>query len=303
MKRYLLAAIVIALLGAACSGGGNVAATVNGTDLDVETIEGLINPSNGEMTDEQFHDALTAVVQWTAIEDAAQNDFEISPTDEEIFEYSNQILAAQGQGATREQFLETQQVTEEGFLLYAAQLLVGEEVIGQLSEEVVPPTAEEAQQLFDEDPRSWTLVCAAHILVETEEEAGAVQARLDDGEEFAALATELSTDPGSASNGGDLGCSTPVGFVDEFAEATMTGVIGEATDPVQTQYGFHIIRVDSRTEATTEELSQALTEIRLADVVDEWYLGAVIAADVTIAAEYGAWEIDPVPTIVPPVAE
>jgi parvulin-like peptidyl-prolyl isomerase len=303
LKRYLFAAIVLALLGAGCSGGGNVAATVNGTDLDVETIEGLINPLGDEMTDEQFQDALTAVVQWTAIEDAAQNDFEISPTDEEILEYSNQILAAQGQGASREQFLETQQVTEEGFLLYAAQLLVGERVIGQLSDEVVPPTPEEAQELFNEDPQSWTLVCAAHILVETEEEAAAIQARLDDGEDFAALATELSTDPGSGPNGGDLGCSTPVGYVDEFAEATMTSVLGEIAGPVQTQFGFHLIRVDSRTEATTEELSQALTEIRLADVVDGWYLGAVTDADVTIAEEYGTWELDPVPTIVPPLAE
>jgi parvulin-like peptidyl-prolyl isomerase len=85
----------------------------------------------------------------------------------------------------------------------------------------------------------------AHILVATEEEARAVLARLDAGEEFGALAAELSTDPGSAQNGGVYEGIGPGEFVPEFDEY-MFGRLqpGETTtEPVQTQFGYHIIRL------------------------------------------------------------
>ncbi len=301
MKRLLIV-VVIALLAASCSGGGDVAATVNGVDIEVATIEGLVNPTDEGLADDQFLNALIAVVQWSAITDAAKADFAIEPTDDEITEYADQIFAAQGSGLTREDFLQAQQVSEDGFALYAAQLLIGERILEELEAQVDAPTAEEAQQLLIDDPKSWTLVCAAHILVATGEEASTVQARLADGEDFAAVATELSLDTGSGADGGNLGCTAPVQYVEEFADATMSGAIGEVVGPVETQFGFHLIRVDSRTEATTEELQQALADLRLSDLVETWYFDAVIGAEVTVDAQYGTWETDPVPTIVPPVS-
>ncbi len=301
MKRTI-PALLLALLVTACSSGGEVAATVNGADIEVETIRNLVFSADGELSDEQFLDALTAVVQWQAIGDAARAEFAIDPTEDEITAYSDQIFAAQSGGMTRDQFLETQQVSEEGFALYAAQLLVGERIVAELESQVPAPTAAEAGQLLIDDPRSWTLVCAAHILVETEEEATAIQARLADGEEFAALATELSLDTGSGANGGDLGCTAPSRWVDPFAEASLSGEIGSVTGPVESQFGFHLIRVDSRTEATTEELQAALSDIRLGELVEGWYFDAVAGAAVTVDAEYGTWETDPIPTIVAPAS-
>ena len=301
MKR-LLPALLLTLLAASCSGGGDVAATVNGADIEVETIRGLVTTGAGEVSDEQFLDALTAVVQWTAIGDAARTEFAIDPTDDEIAAYADQIFAAQAGGMTREQFLETQQVSESGFALYAGQLLVGEQVLAELETRVEQPTADEARQLLIDDPRSWTLVCAAHILVATEEEALAIKARIADGEDFAELAAELSTDTGSGANGGDLGCTPPSRWVDPFAEASLTAELGTVTDPVESEFGFHLLRVDSRTEATTEELQAELEGMRLREIAGEWYLAAVAGADVTVAAEYGTWETDPVPTIVAPTS-
>lgn len=301
MKR-LFPALLLTLLAASCSSGGDVAATVNGSDIEADTIRGLVAAPDGEVTDEQFLDALTAVVQWQAIGDAARAEFAIDPTEEEIADYADQIFAAQGAGSTRDEFLASQQVSEEGFALYAGQLLVSEQVLAQLETRVEQPTAEEAEQLLIDDPRSWTLVCAAHILVATEEEATAIKDRLADGEDFAELAIELSIDTGSGANGGDLGCTPPSRWVDPFAEASLSAEIGTVTDPVESQFGFHLIRVDSRTEATTEELQQGLTDQRLGEIVQNWYLAAVSDAEVTVAEQYGTWETDPVPTIVPPAS-
>ena len=60
--------------------------------------------------------------------------------------------------------------------------------------------------------------------------------------------------------------------------------------------------MDSRTEATTEELQQALRDIRLGEIVEDWYFAAVTGAEVTVAEEDGTWELEPIPTIVPPVS-
>jgi parvulin-like peptidyl-prolyl isomerase len=302
LKRYIFAAIAVALLSAACSGGGSAAATVNGVDIEIDTINGLVATTDTELSDQQFLDALTAVVQWNAISDAARDEFEIEPTDDEITAHGDQIFAAQGQGMTRDQFLELQQVSEDGFALYAAQLLIGEQILGELEAQVEEPTVAEAQQLLVEDPKSWTLVCAAHILVAAEEEAIAVQARLEEGELFAEVASEVSIDTGSGAAGGDLGCTPPSQWVVEFGDAAMVADIGEVVGPVESQFGFHLIRVDSRTEATTDELQSALSDLRLSEIVEAWYFAAVTGAEVEVSEEYGTWEIDPIPTIVPPVS-
>jgi parvulin-like peptidyl-prolyl isomerase len=86
-------------------------------------------------------------------------------------------------------------------------------------------------------------VWARHILVKTIEEAVAVQARLRNGEDFAKVAAEVSTDPGSKDKGGDYGWFGKGAMVAPFEQAAFTQPIGVIGDPVQTDYGFHIIQV------------------------------------------------------------
>ena len=93
---------------------------------------------------------------------------------------------------------------------------------------------------------------ARHILVATEEEAQTVIERLDDGEDFADLAMELSTDTGSGANGGDLGWFSRDAMVESFAEAAFTQEIGTVGDPVESQFGWHIIEVLEREERELE---------------------------------------------------
>jgi peptidyl-prolyl cis-trans isomerase C len=102
---------------------------------------------------------------------------------------------------------------------------------------------------------------AAHILVATEEEAADIRARIDAGEDFAALAAEHSTDPGSAANGGSLGWFGLGRMVPEF-ETAVTGLeVGAVSDPVETQFGWHVIRLDDTRQTSLPPLEALRGEI------------------------------------------
>ena len=88
---------------------------------------------------------------------------------------------------------------------------------------------------------------ARHILVETEDEAKAVLAELKKGADFAELAKSKSKDPGSA-DGGDLGYFTKDQMVPEFSEVAFKLDKGALSDPVKSQFGWHIIKVEDKRE-------------------------------------------------------
>ena len=102
-------------------------------------------------------------------------------------------------------------------------------------------------------------VCASHILVPTLEEALAAKERIDGGEDFATVANELTQDPGGRDKGGELGCTAPSSYVPEFAEAVSTLEIGQLGGPVQTQFGFHLIKVTSREAPSFEQAKAQIT--------------------------------------------
>ncbi len=89
-------------------------------------------------------------------------------------------------------------------------------------------------------------VSARHILVESEDDAKKIAADLKAGGDFAAIAKERSKDPGSKDQGGDLGFFAKDQMVPEFAEAAFKLDKGQVSDPVKSQFGWHIIRVDDK---------------------------------------------------------
>jgi len=89
-------------------------------------------------------------------------------------------------------------------------------------------------------------VDASHILVDDEAQLKVVQEKLKAGEDFAEVAKEYSKDPGSATNGGELGYFDRNKMVPEFEEAAFNLEIGEMSEPVQTQFGFHIIKLNDK---------------------------------------------------------
>ncbi|MBB3711406.1 peptidyl-prolyl cis-trans isomerase C [Limimaricola variabilis] len=138
-------------------------------------------------------------------------------------------------------------------------LLAGEAITEMMGEEV---SDEELQAAYDEafaDAEATNEYNASHILVETEEEAQAVLERLEAGEEFAEIAKEVSTDPGSGAQGGSLGWFADGMMVQPFQDAVAALEKGETTEtPVETQFGFHVIRLD---DTRTQE-PPTLDEVR-----------------------------------------
>ena len=101
-----------------------------------------------------------------------------------------------------------------------------------------------------------------HILVDNEQQAKDLIAKIKAGASFEDLAKQFSKDPGSGKNGGDLDWSDPKAYVPEFAEAATHLQKGQMSDtPVHTQFGWHIIRVDDVRSITPPPLEQVRPQI------------------------------------------
>jgi peptidyl-prolyl cis-trans isomerase C len=103
-------------------------------------------------------------------------------------------------------------------------------------------------------------VHARHILVPTEDEAKAIEDQLKKGADFAALAKEKSKDPGAA-DGGDLGYFTKDQMVPEFADAAFKLDKGQISDPVHTQFGWHIIKIEDKRTKPTPTFDQVKAQL------------------------------------------
>ena len=133
---------------------------------------------------------------------------------------------------------ERNKVLMEALLQDAGQAAVTDEAMHKVYDEAVKQMPPEEE------------VHARHILVATEDEAKEIEAELKKGADFATLAKEKSKDPGAA-DGGDLGYFTKDQMVPEFADAAFKLDKGQISDPVKTQFGWHIIKVeDKRTKPT-----------------------------------------------------
>jgi len=105
---------------------------------------------------------------------------------------------------------------------------------------------------------------AAHILVDTQEKAAALKAEIDTGADFAELARANSTD-GAAESGGDLGWFGPGMMVKPFEDAVLAMKPGEVAGPVQTQFGWHLIKLAETRIASAPPLDQVRDELATRD--------------------------------------
>ena len=144
-------------------------------------------------------------------------------------------------------------------------------------------------------PSESGMVCVAHILVADEATADDLRDQLDAGADFADLAAQYSTDAGTATNGGIIPCASlstfSTNYIPEFATAAVEAEIGDVVGPVQTQYGYHLIKV-----RPYEELTDADIEALLADTLVRFGF-AVDEAGVWVDPRFG--EFDPARGLVP----
>lgn len=139
---------------------------------------------------------------------------------------------------------------------------------------IVPPTEEEIKALYEENKAVMTQLSASHILIKYADTANApsdeekatvlekikaVKARIDAGEDFAEVAKEVSDCP-SGNNGGDLGIFAPGQMVPEFEAALLTLKEGEISGPVETMFGYHLIKAGKCEAKSLEEVRPGLVD-------------------------------------------
>lgn len=246
MKRVIVAtSLTIGLLGlTACGSKGNseiVAETDAGNVTKEEFYEELKTRSGAEV--------LRELVTLTILEDK----YEV--TDEQIEKELDKIKDQVGEGY--EDVLASQGLTEEVLKKDIKNSLLQEAAIT----EGIEVSDEEIEKYYE---RMKTEIEARHILVEDEETAKEMKDKLEKGEDFAKLAEENSTDEASAAEGGNLGFFTVGSMLPEFEDAAFSMDVDEISDPVQSDFGFHIIEVTDKKEVEEDigSLEDNKSEIR-----------------------------------------
>ncbi len=217
--------------------GDGVVATINGsevTEADLRLMEAELGQQLGQLPpDQRRAAALTAYIEIKLLADAAE---EAGLADDPDFARRMELLRIRAlHGAYIEDTISSQLTDEIMRARY------DEEIAG------IEPTNE---------------IRARHIIVESEEEAAAIIAQLDEGGDFEELAREHSQD-GAAAQGGDLGYFARGQMVPEFEEAAFALEVGAySSEPVETQFGWHVIQLVDRRTQTPPSFDQVRAQLR-----------------------------------------
>lgn len=179
-------------------------------------------------------------------------------------------------GIFQENVFEEANMSEDDYIrLWARPQLVRQRVVHEITSQV-PQTAEQ--------------VNAQHILVATEDLANQLYAQATSGADFGALARANSTDTATAATGGQLGWFTRLEVDPALAEAAFSLEPGQISEPIQTDYGWQIVKVNEKQE--DRPLSESQYQLAIAEAVEEWLEAQREAAE--ISSEY-----ETTPTVTP----
>lgn len=311
--RLLCLALLLALAACGPAGDPSVAATVNGVEIALEQVEERVeslksSPQFAQQLDDDPEGralaeaevgVLNSLIQATLLEQGAQEAFDVEVGQAEIDQERQTLVEEVGGEEAFDALVEQNGLDEEQvqFELRRAALIGA--VTDALAEEA-PISGEQIETFYEEnrDTRFGPTAQARHILVEDQATAQQAIDRLAGGEDFAAVAEELSTDPGSAAQGGELGELTPGQTVEAFDEALFSSPIGEVVGPVETEFGFHVIEVTERRDdpqlladvedEIRDELSQASTQEDFNAFLQE----QASEAEVTVNPRFGEWDAE-----------
>nr|WP_285890691.1 peptidylprolyl isomerase [Mesobacillus maritimus] len=219
-------------------------AACNGSD----NSEVIVESDAGTITKDELYEEMKAQVGESALQQLLYRQVlaeKYEVTDEEVDEEVNKMKEQYGDNF--ELVLQQNQLKDEEAL---KELLKDQLLIEKAALKDVKVTEDEVKKKYEEYKPE---IRASHILVEDEDTAKEVKAKVDAGEDFAKLAEEYSTDPGSAANGGDLDFFGQGQMVPEFEEAAYALDVNEVSEPVQSQHGWHIIKVTEKKEKESFE--------------------------------------------------
>ncbi len=245
-----------------------VVATVGGNEIEQDALyEQMVRVSGPEALDILISNEIVR-------QEAEEADIEITEEeiDAELAEYEEQYGGAEGLTAAIEgSGLAMEDFEEEMKIFLKIEKLIGPEI--EITDEAVASYFKENKEALGQT----ATVEASHILTETKEEAEEVAQKLADGGDFAELAAEYSVDPGTAENGGELGSFGLGEMAPAFEEAAFALNTDEISEPVETEFGYHVIKVTDKTEAVEASLEDNQEQIR------------EILFDEALNAKYAAW--------------
>lgn len=255
--RLLTLVIIMGLSIAGCSNG-------SGSDDEVVAKVGDMTITKSEFYDELVSQNGAQVLDVLVADKIMQSEVEkqnIVISDEEIEEGFEEMKGFYGSDEDLQTELDNYGLTIEDVKNNIKSNLQ----IEMLLEPYIDITDEEISEYFEANKATFgqeEQVKASHILVDTEEVAIEVKAKIDAGGDFAELAKEYSTDTSNSEQGGNLGYFAESKMVAEFSNAAFSLDIGEISDPVQTNFGYHIIKVEDKMEEKVPVLEESIDEIK-----------------------------------------
>lgn len=186
------------------------------------------------------------------------------------------------------------QLTHDDIAAFLGDFLLAQAVV-EKKKAAVELTDDEVRAFYEQNRETvyrfdTDVVRASHVLLplDQEDKAKEVAAMARNSGDFAALAREYSIDPGSARQGGDLGFFTKASMVAEFADAAFAMQPGQISEPVKSQFGWHVIKVDARKGPGTLTFEEAESDVRNRLLVqkqnaevEEWVIGLEKAATIS----------------------
>jgi parvulin-like peptidyl-prolyl isomerase len=305
--RLIAVSILAALTLAACGSSVTPAATVAGVDLTDEQLTheaqlfsflSALNqqPCGGPPPEGQTQEsvcnrfALTNLVQEQLIETyATANDVVV--TDKEVSDIVANLDDQLGAKAVDEQLAKFQ-LTRTDLSELARQVLLFQAVQAKIVEDQLGE--QKLRDLYDQNLLQYTTVQAEHILVDTEAEADDVyqQVTAPDANDktFQALAKKVSNDTQSAQNGGSLGSAVASTYVPEFGQAVAALEPGEISEPVQTEFGWHVIRLVTKQVTPFDQAKEQLVQGQSVEVFNDWVRQQVEQDGLEINPKYGRFD-------------
>ena len=224
----------------------------------------------------------------------------VKVTDKQLDDRMKQIVEQVGGQKKLDKLLKEQSVTQAQLeLQLQAQML--QDAVQQKVNDGIKVTQEQIQKYFD-DPANKNQfsvpesVDARHVLVKTKAEAKKVRALLEADNSDAnwkKVAAEYSTDPGSKDSGGDLGNFPKGRMVKQFEDVAFDIEVGTVSQPVKTQFGYHVIEVTKKTPASEQTLEEAKKTIeeqlkyqKQATAWEDWLKQAMTDAGILYAAGF-----------------
>ena len=308
-KKFSKLAVAIALAGTlvACNGKKDgVAATVGGVDIPMEAYyksyaarvnqltsmygeDVLANKEDGKKsTDELLREqAITDLTTTEALkQDAAKSKIEVS--DDEVNKKIDEIKAQLGGEEAYKNFLKQNGLPED----YVFENMKNQMLVGKWTQEKskeLEPSEEDVKKYYEDNKDKYYKAKASHILVDDLKKANVLRKQILKGEDFAKIAKENSKDTGSAQNGGSLGEFTNGQMVQAFDEQIAKMKAGDISEPIQTQFGYHVIKLDEKNprefDEVKDEIKQTLQQEKFKEYIEKVKKDAKIKTYVNTSKE------------------